>query len=91
MPIPRSEHSDLPEPSPELILLGVFVQAYISTHGPKKGERFLREAASVFEQYESFAEVIPIRRKDEHAAIAASRRTAYAWFRQMLGVYMAKL
>jgi hypothetical protein len=88
------ESEELPPPSPELVLMRVFVAAYIATahERPKRrGRAFLRRAVRLLEQEDSIALLSPIRPSSQHVAVAKARRGAVSMFREYRPFFLAML
>lgn len=84
----------LPPPDPTLVLIRVFVEAYLATAHLKPRARaraFLDVATNALATEESVALVFPIRPTSEHARVSLARRQAVALFRQYLPVFIARL
>lgn len=82
---------ELPPPSAELVLIRVFVTAYLATTTPRRANAFLREAARLLESEESVALLLPIRGASQYAQVAMARRSAVALFRQLMPTFVACL
>lgn len=88
------EAGGLPAPSPEMVLIRVFVQAYLSSAHEKPRRRaraFLEAATRTLADEESVATLLPIRPKHERSAVAAARKEAIALYRQLLPAFIATL
>lgn len=81
----------LPPPSPEFVMMRVFICAVLRVTTPKKGEAILREMAEMLASEESLADVMPIRRSSQMAAVGRARREAVAIFRTYLPVFLGHL
>ena len=79
---------ELPEPSPELILLLALVQAHCRTLGRKKRDRFLADVSLSLGMQQSAVNVLRFRPRSEDRRVLAAMRQAGAWWRQSLGVLM---
>lgn len=82
---------DLPAPSAEIVLIRVFVQAYLATTSRRRADAFLQHAAGILEDEESVSLLLPIRPSWQHGAVARARRGAVAIFRQVLPALIASL
>lgn len=94
MPEIASRLTDLPAPSPELVLVRVCVEAYLATAHVKPRQRaraFLRVASTILADEESVALTFPIRPSADARAVTEARRQAIAVFRQYIPVFMARL
>lgn len=84
----------LPEPSAELVLIRVAVEAYLATAHLKprlRARAFLDVASRTLADEESVALLFPIRPKRDHASVSQARREAIAMFRQFLPTFVARL
>lgn len=89
-----SQPDDLPAASPELVLIRVFVQAYIATAHEKPRRRaraFLHRASTILADEESVSMLLPIRPAAAHAEVSRARRQALAMFRQLVPALTAEL
>ncbi|WP_332690049.1 hypothetical protein [Devosia sp.] len=87
----QSAPEELPPPSAEIVLLRVFVSAYLTTNSRKKGDAFLRAAAEILASEESLAAVMPIRGASQAAAVSKARRGAIALFRALTPTFLGRL
>jgi hypothetical protein len=88
------EVAGLPPPSPELVLIRVFVQAYLATAHEKPRRRaraFLDAATRTLADEESVSLLLPYRPSTERAAVNLARRRAVALFRALTPSLVAKL
>lgn len=81
----------LPPPSAELVLIRVFVEAFLETAPRKQARAFMRVAAGILADEASLALTFPIRPKSDAAKTADARRKALAQFRALLPVLIARL
>lgn len=92
-PVKLAEES-LPPPSAELVLIRVFVEAYLATAHEKPRRRaraFLDASASILQNEETVALVTPIRPAAEHAKVTEARKQAAEMFRRLRPIFLAKL
>jgi hypothetical protein len=87
-----SSVEDIPPESAELDAMRLLVEAYIAAEGRKKGQRFLTAAVRIMQHREenllTLVELLP---PAEREAKAKVRRQTRAWFRQSLGIWLARL
>lgn len=87
----RTEQSDLPPPSPELVLIRIFVESYLATVPRKRAMAFMKQASEILATEESMALLFPIRPQSDHASIARARRQALAMYRQLMPTLLARM
>lgn len=80
-----------PAMTPELLLLRVFVSAYLHTVPRKKAEAFLREASALLATEEAVATLLPMRGPHDLARSTLARREAVAMYRSLLPVLVAAI
>lgn len=80
--------SELPEPTATLVLFRVFVCAFLSVMGPKKGDAVLREMAEMLATEESLSSIMPIRPASQAHAVTKARREAVGAFRALLPAFL---
>lgn len=89
MPNPNlAPPSELPEPSAVLVLFRVFLCAFLTVSGPKKGEAVLREMAEMLATEESLSSIMPIRPASQAHGVTKARREAVAAFRALLPAFL---
>lgn len=81
----------LPPPSAELVLIRVFVEAFLETAPPKQARSFMRVATGILADEESLALAFPIRPTARQPEITKARRGAVAMYRQLLPTLMARV
>lgn len=86
-----TEESSLPPPDAGLVLIRVFVTAYLKTQPRKRGEAFLAEAAAMLASEERLTKLFPIRPGADHAAVQRARREAVTAFELNLPTFLACL
>lgn len=85
---------ELPSPSAELVLIRVFVSAYLRTAHEKPRRRapaLLEHAARLLDNEESVALLLPIRPPAMRAELSRARRQALTMFRQLLPSLIASV
>lgn len=90
----ESEPEGLPTPSAELVLIRVFVTAYLATahtRPRKRADAFLTEASRLLESERTVALLLPIRPADQHAELSRARKQAVGLFRQLVPTFIASL
>jgi hypothetical protein len=94
-PDPRTlAAADLPRPDASLVLLGIFVEAFVATAHEKPSRRarsFLTAATKGLSDLQDVTRLLPIRSTQEHEAEAEATREAITWARQRLPGFMARL
>lgn len=83
--------SELPEPSAELVLFRVHVEAMLAVMGPKKGERYLRLMAEKLASEENLSALFHIRPRSDDAAVQRARSQAAELFRRHLPIFLARI
>lgn len=83
-PVPNA--SDLPEPSPELILVLALTQAYCRRLSKKDRERFLLDVSDNLGVQEASYNVLRFRPRAEDRAVFQAMRHAQAWWKQAIAV-----
>lgn len=73
---------DLPEPSPELILLMALVQAHCRSLDGKKRDRFLEDVSSALGIQAASYNVLRFRPRSDDRAVYRAMRSASAWWSQ---------
>lgn len=91
MSVPDSAPSDLPEPSAELVLLRVFVEAHLVTSPRKRGERYLRRVADALVKEANMAAVLQIRPREQIGAYRRALKEATTLFERYLPSLVASL
>lgn len=91
MPHPEVEPTELPEPSAQLVIARVCLEAHFELLGPKKGRRFLQSVVTKLSDEEQLASVAFIRPSKDAAAVARARRQALAWVKACAPIFVAKL
>lgn len=86
-----SEAEELPPPSPELVLIRVFVESFLQTAPPEQAQAFMDAATSILADEATASLVIPIRAKPQYGRTAKARREAVAHFRALRSVLMARV
>jgi hypothetical protein len=77
---------DLPEPSPELILLTALTHAHIRSLSRKERDRFLLDVSSSLGLQAAAYNVLRFRPRSEDRAVFRAMTEAGAWWKQILGV-----
>jgi hypothetical protein len=85
------EHPEFPDPTAELVLLRVFIEAHLETSPRKVGERFLLVAAEKLASEENMASVFQIRPHAHWPASQRARKQAVALFERYLPTFLARL
>lgn len=88
---PPAVSAEMPEPSAELTLIRVLVEAHLATCSRKKGERFLRLTAEKLADEESLSAVIPFSGASQHSGVRTARRQAAEVYRRLLPLFIARL
>lgn len=86
-----TEAEPLPSPSAELVLIRVFVQAHLATAPRKQAAAFLRHVATLLENEESIARLLPIRPCAQHGEVTRAQRGALALFRRYVPSFVAAM
>ena len=81
----------LPPPSADLILWRVTLEALLAGMSRKKGMRLLRAIADKVANEEVFAQISPIRKSPDRAALSMARKQAAEVFSRSLPVLLARL
>jgi hypothetical protein len=82
---------DAPDPSAELILLRVFVEAVLEVWGRKKGERCLRLMAEKLAAEECLSSVFHLRPPPSNTAWRTACRKAAVAFERCMPIWLARL
>jgi hypothetical protein len=85
---------DLPDPSAELVLIRVAIEAYLSTAHVKPRNRartFFDAASRILADEESVAALFPIRPAPKHSAVRKARRQAVAMWDAFVPTFLARL
>jgi hypothetical protein len=77
---------ELPEPSPELILMLALVQAHVRTLSKKDRDRFLADVSHSLGAQEAAHNVLRFRPRSADATTLTAMRRASAWWRQIIPV-----
>lgn len=83
-----------PIPGPGVVLLRVFVEAYLATAHEKPRRRaraFLDHASRLLATEESLARSFPLRPSGDHAAMTQARQEAIALYRAFLPTFIAAI
>lgn len=72
--------TELPQPSAELVLLRVFLEAHLDGLPPKEAARFIRRVDQQMELRRALGSVATIRPRSEETTLAAARRAAINWW-----------
>ncbi len=91
MPKLQTDPALLPDPSAELVLFRVHVEAMVTVLGRKKAERYIRLMAETLAKEESLSEVFQLRPAAKHAEVRTARKQAAAIFQGYLPSWVAKL
>lgn len=91
MPDLATAPGELPEPSAELVMLRVLVEAHVASMPRKKSERFLRMVAEKLAEEEALSAVFHIRPQTQRARLRISRRQAAEWYRCWLPTFVARM
>jgi hypothetical protein len=86
-----SDDRSQPPPSASLVLIRVFVTAFLKTQPRKRSEAFLDEAAAMLASEDRLTELFPIRPEADHAAVRQARREAVAMFKLNLPTFLASI
>jgi hypothetical protein len=81
---------ELPPPSPEMVLINVWVEAYLRSLSPKGRLRFLTDAAEIMNREIGSANVRDLR-DGAGAALAEAKRAAHAQLSRDLNALMVRL
>lgn len=82
----RNSAEHLPDPSAELVLMGVLVQAYLNQLPKKKRPMFLADVTDTLQAYRDAYEVVRIRPRSTDSEMREKFREAHAWWNLALGV-----
>ena len=91
MSAPEQSPRNVPEPSAELILLRVCIEAFLATQSRKRGERFLHTVAERLAAEANLAAVFHIRTSGQSPTYRQARTKATQLFEQCLPVLLASL
>lgn len=83
---PPHNTPELPDPSPELILLLALVQAHCRSLSRKERNRFLLDVSESLGLQEASYNVLKFRTRSEDRAVLMAMRQAGAWWKQGLAV-----
>lgn len=85
MPVP--DHvPDLPDPSPELVLIMALTHAYVRSLSRKERDRFMLSVSESLGMQEASLNVLRFRPRHEDKAVYRSLRGARNWWSQSLAV-----
>ena len=90
----RAETSDLanlPNPSPELVLLRVLLESHLETMPRKKRLQFVRHVMEIIHAEAAMEHVVSFRPKEDGPAVAHARSQALAWMRHTMGRLLIRL
>ena len=82
---------EMPAPSAELILIRVFVEAFLATSTPKRARAFMSVATSILADEESVSLAFPIRPTQRQPQLTRARRGAVGLYKQLLPTLMARV
>lgn len=85
---PHQPAEDLPPPTPELVLLRAFAEAFLLSRPKKEAQVFLRLAEEILRRSVPPPGVTPIHVSSAHLR---ARRQACNWFDRIVGVHRARL
>ena len=88
---PEIENDELPEPSAELVLWRVHVEAMLAVLSRKKGERYLTYMTERLAWEDNLSAVFNIRPQAQHAQVRRARRQAARIYERYLPVFHARL
>lgn len=91
MPERAIKSDELPEPSAELVLWRVSVEAFIACAGRKRSEKFLRLMAEKLANEDNLASVFQIRPNSDAVRVSKARKQAVAMFEKYLPIFLARL
>lgn len=77
----------MPEPSAELLLIGVLLEAHLATLPRRKRQAYLEKVFELFEKYGDVENVVRLRSRAYDEMLAAKHRSAVAWMRAALATF----
>jgi len=75
----------LPKPSPELVLLRVFLEAHLETIPRKQRIAYLRRVGEIMDEEAAMQHIVTFRPKADVRALTHARDAAHAWLRLVMG------
>jgi len=83
--------TNLPKPSPELVLLRVLLESHLETMPRKKRLQFVRHVMDIIQAEAAMEHIVSFRPKSDGPATAQARTQALAWMRHTMGRLLIRL